>query len=51
MVMCYRCKLSQSDLELMTIGMCLDYVEEYVEQQKPPEQKVRKATQNDFDSF
>jgi hypothetical protein len=35
----------------MTIGMCLDYVQEYADQLKPEEEKIRKATQNDFDCF
>jgi hypothetical protein len=35
----------------MTIAMCLDYIEEFVEQQKPPKEKKRKATQADFDAF
>jgi hypothetical protein len=35
----------------MTIGMCLDYIEEFLEQQQPQKEKSRKATQADFDSF
>lgn len=35
----------------MTIGMILDYINDYVEMQKPPEQKTRKAKQTDFDNF
>ena len=35
----------------MTIGNCLDYVEEFIETQKPPKERKRKATQNDFDAF
>lgn len=31
--------------------MCLDYVDEYIEQQKPEENKTKKATQKDFDNF
>jgi hypothetical protein len=49
--MCYKCKLTNHDLELMTIGMCIDYIEEYIEQSKPAEKRKRKATQADFDSF
>lgn len=49
--MCYRCELTIHDLEIMTIGMCLDYIEEYLEQQKPQKERKRKATQADFDSF
>jgi hypothetical protein len=35
----------------MTIGMCLDYIQEYIEQQKPAKERKRKATQADFNSF
>ena len=35
----------------MTIGNCLDYIHEYVEAQKPPKARKRKANQNDMDSF
>lgn len=35
----------------MTIGMCLDYAEEYINQRDPKKEKVRKAKQSDFDSF
>jgi hypothetical protein len=35
----------------MTIGMCLDYIEEYIETEKPAKQRRRKASQKDFDSF
>jgi len=42
------------DLEEMTIGMCLDYIEEYIEMSNPKSKKKvkpRKAKQTDFDSF
>jgi len=35
----------------MTIGMCLDYIDEYLEQTKPQKQHKRKASQSDFDAF
>lgn len=40
-------------MELMTIGMCLDYLEEYTEWNSPNSKKEikRKATQSDFDNF
>lgn len=31
--------------------MCLDYIDEYIEQKSPEETKVREATQDDFDNF
>lgn len=40
-------------MEEMTIGMCLDYIEEYVKLNNPKKQKqpARRATQDDFDNF
>jgi hypothetical protein len=35
----------------MTIGMCLDFIDEYIEMQKPAEEKVVEADQRHFDSF
>jgi hypothetical protein len=39
------------DLELMTIGNCLDYLQEYVDSQQPKKARKRRASQKDFDSF
>ncbi|WP_197140175.1 hypothetical protein [Lysinibacillus sphaericus] len=42
------------DLETMTIGMVLDYIDEYQEMKNPNKKEkktVRKASQADFDSF
>jgi len=39
-------------MEYMTIGECLDYIDNYVELKSgKQETKVRKATQDDFDAF
>lgn len=48
--MCRRVGLYRDDLEDMTIGMCLDFIDEWIahNSDKP---KTRKATQEDFDSF
>lgn len=37
----------------MTIGMCLDYIDEHIEISNPKSKKkrTRKANQFDFDSF
>jgi hypothetical protein len=36
----------------MTVGNCLDYVQEYIDAQNPKKEKrSRKAKQADFDSF
>lgn len=50
--LCKKVELSKEDMEDMTIGMCIDYMEEVIEMnngEKNP--KARKATQADFDSF
>ena len=51
MVLCYKAQLTLADLEVLSIGMCLDYIEEYIEHSKPAKERKRKATQADFDSF
>jgi len=38
-------------MEDMTIGDCIDYIEEYIEMNKPSKEKRRQATQADFDKF
>ena len=35
----------------MTIGMCLDYMQEYVDMSNPNKVRNRKASQADFDRF
>jgi hypothetical protein len=35
----------------MTIGMCLDYIEEWIEINNPKRETKRRASQSDFDSF
>lgn len=51
----YVCKqigLSVDDLEIMTVGSCLDFFAEHEEAQNPSKQKkARKAGQTDFDAF
>lgn len=56
--LCYRCGLSRLDLEEMTIGMCIDFIYEYMELHKistdsnhPKQSNVRQATQADYDAF
>ena len=50
-LLCRKVDLYREDLEYMTIGMCLDYIEEYIQMNKPANAKVRTATQRDFDNF
>lgn len=40
-------------MEMMTIGMCLEYIETYNEVHHPEtkKNKIRDAKQSDFDSF
>lgn len=47
--MCKTCGLDYDDLEIMTIGMCLDYMDEYIDQKT--DNKTKQARQKDFDSF
>ncbi|CAK20651.1 hypothetical protein [Listeria monocytogenes] len=51
----YICKqtgLTMDDLDMMTLGSCLDYFAEYEEAQNPDKKKkVRRASQADFDAF
>jgi hypothetical protein len=35
----------------MTIGMCIDYIDEYIQEMTSPKERVREATQADFDAF
>ena len=35
----------------MTLGMCLDFIEEFIEMNTPENEKTRKASQSDFDAF
>ena len=50
--LCKKAEISISDLELMTIAMCLDYIDAYIEfNSDNKKKKVRKATQEDFDNF
>ncbi|UNP79065.1 hypothetical protein MN033_08965 [Bacillus nitratireducens] len=53
LALCYLSKLTSEDLEVMTIGDCLDYIEEFVQISNPEKEdkKSRKATQEDFDAF
>lgn len=38
-------------MEEMTVGMCLDYINAYIDMHNNKKEKVRKAKQDDFDSF
>lgn len=50
--MCKKVGLTLDEMELMTVGMCLDFIDEFIEQQNlNGKEKVRRATQEDFDNF
>lgn len=51
MVLCYKCQLTLADLHLITVGMALDYIQEFVESSKQNKPRKRKATQADMDAF
>jgi hypothetical protein len=50
-VICYQAGLRMDDLLIMTVGNCLDFIQEFVEYNKPAKKKARKAKQSDFDNF
>jgi len=43
LVLCHECKLSHDDLETMTIGMVLDYIDEYIDTHNPDKKKNEKV--------
>jgi hypothetical protein len=47
----YQAGLRLEDLHILTVGMVLDYIKEYVDQRNPKKVRRRRATQQDFDSF
>jgi hypothetical protein len=49
--MCKKSGLDRADMDDMTIGMCLDFIDQYIESHNPKEKKAKKASQKDFDSF
>lgn len=49
---CKEVGINISDLEMMDIGDCLDFLQEYIDNKREDEDgKSRKATQADFDNF
>lgn len=49
---CKMVDLTLDDMEMMTIGECLDYIDNYVDVKSgKQEETVRQANQDDFDSF
>jgi len=47
----YQAGLRLEDLHILTVGMVLDYIIEYVDQRNPKKVRKRNATQADFDAF
>ena len=50
-VLAYQAGLRLEDLNLLTVGMVLDYIQEYIDRQKPNKERKRRATQADFNAF
>ena len=49
---CKQCGLTASEMDEMNIGQCLDYIQEYIDNNSEErKQKTIKASQNDFDSL
>ena len=49
---CKEVGLNRDDMEDMTIGFCLDYIDTFIEQRNPnKKKKPKKASQKDFDAF
>ena len=48
--MCYNCKLSSDDLDEMTYGNLIDYVNAYIEM-RDPTPSVKDADQDDIERF
>ena len=50
--MCYKCKLTNADLDEMQYGDCIDYIDAYIAMhEKSEESEVKDATQEDIDRF
>jgi hypothetical protein len=50
-VLAYQAGLHLDDLQILTVGMVLDYIKEFIDYNNPKKEKKRKATQADFDAF
>lgn len=51
LLICKQVGLSSEDMEIMDVGDCLDFIQEWVDFNNPEKENKRKATQTDFDSF
>ena len=49
--MCKQVELDYADMDLMTIGGCLDYIDTYIDLKNPDREVIRNAGQKDFDNF
>jgi len=51
--LCKQAGLDWADIDSITIGMCLDFIDEYIQSVDPKSRPkvARKATQSDFDRF
>lgn len=49
--MCKQAGLDRFDMEDMTIGGCLDYIDTFIDMKNPDREQIRYADQKDFDNF
>lgn len=49
--MCKQAGLNYADMELMTIGGCLDYIDTFIDMKNPDREVIKQAGQRDFDNF
>lgn len=49
--MCKQAELDHSDMGLMTIGGCIDYIDTYIDMKNPDREVTKQADQKDFDNF
>ncbi len=51
LALCYKCKLTNDDLEEMTYGDCIDYIDSYLDLHDTNKERVKIADQSDIDRF
>ncbi|MQW22942.1 hypothetical protein FVP43_04435 [Lactococcus sp. dk322] len=51
LLICKQVGLSSEEMQLMDIGDCLDFIQEWIDYNNPEKEKKRKASQKDFDLF
>ena len=49
--MCKQAELDHADMDLMTIGGCIDYIDTFIDLKNPNREVIRQASQKDMDQF